>query len=177
MGFKKFTIVNLRPSRTVRTSNKSHAGRALPMPWSHQGCSSSHSATRSASSAFFPDSAKLLLCRKSWRTWLTLVTQRGEQCGSTPSFGQRATDAGGGDVVSRSKRSTLGACNTHLHQSTGFVTTAHLCLGYADILHIFTFESASRRPRLRSWPKIIRAGTYRLAFRTRLNDDRIGALV
>lgn len=36
-----------------------------------------------------------------------------------------------------SKRSKLGA-STHLHQATGFVTTANLCLGHADILHNIT---------------------------------------
>lgn len=48
---------------TIHTSNGSH----LPVPWvSCQGCSSSHSEMRSASSTFFPESAKLLLFRKSW---------------------------------------------------------------------------------------------------------------
>jgi hypothetical protein len=48
----------------IHTSNGSHPP---PVPWeSCQGCSSSHSEMRSASSTFFPESAKLLLFRKSW---------------------------------------------------------------------------------------------------------------
>jgi len=59
----------------------------------------------------------------------------GEQdVGGAPSFDQLATDAVG---VSSSERSKLGA-STHLHQATGFVTTANLCLGHADILRNIT---------------------------------------
>lgn len=106
-----------------------------PVPWeSCQGCSSSHSEMRSASSTFFPESAKLLLLRKSWSHTHVNNSAGGARCGGAPSSDQLATDA---MSVSSGKRSKLGA-STYLHQATGVVTTANLCFRHADILHNVT---------------------------------------
>ena len=65
-------------------------------------------------------------------THVNICSTEGAKCGGAPSSDQLATVAVG---VSSGKPLET---RTYLHQATGFVTTANLCLRHADILHNIT---------------------------------------